>query len=64
MSVPEIQCQLENQLSLDSGLVAYVKRVGHIIAVSSGYGLSPAASEERKTADECDNLGSDMCLGG
>lgn len=60
MSVPEIQCQQENQLSLDSDLVAYVTRV----AVSSGYGLSPAASAESQTAGECDNLGSDMCSGG
>lgn len=40
-----------------------MKCVGHLNAVSSGYGLALAASAERKTANKCDNFRSDMCSG-
>lgn len=40
-----------------------MKCVGHLNAVSRGYGLALAASAERKTANKYDNFRSDMCCG-
>lgn len=61
VSAREVKCQLENQLSLDGDLVVYVKWSYHcslhwLWTVTS-------SSAERQTADMCDNLGSDSCLG-